>query len=65
MEDGALRFQMLQAVREYALEQLVASGETRQIQRQHASYYLQWRSRLNHLLPPRTIALDKTHREGT
>ena len=39
-EKGGLRFQMVQAVREYALEQLATSGETRQIQRQHASYYL-------------------------
>ncbi len=39
-EDGGLRFQMLQAVREYALEQLVNSGEIKQMQRQHASYYL-------------------------
>ena len=39
-EDGGLRFQMLQAVREYALEQLINSGEIKQMQRQHASYYL-------------------------
>lgn len=38
--DGRPRFQMLQAVREYALEQLAASAETGQTQRLHASYYL-------------------------
>ena len=38
--DGELRCQMLQAVREYALERLSGSGETEQTQRRHAKYYL-------------------------
>ncbi len=38
--DGELRCQMLQAVREYALDQLSSSGETEQTQRRHANYYL-------------------------
>jgi len=39
-EDGGLRFQMLQAVREYALDQLANSAETEQIQRRLANYFL-------------------------
>ncbi|MGC1377166.1 MAG: tetratricopeptide repeat protein [Anaerolineales bacterium] len=39
--DGALRFQMLQAVREYALDQLAASAETKQTQRRHAAWCLE------------------------
>ena len=38
--DGELRCQMLQAVREYALERLSDSGETEETQRRHAQYYL-------------------------
>ncbi len=38
--DGELRFQMLQAVREYALERLSANDETQRTQRLHANYYL-------------------------
>ncbi len=48
-ENGALRFQMLQAVREYALDQLgnsahrpdVPAGETKETQRRHANYFLE------------------------
>jgi predicted ATPase len=38
--DGELRYQMLQAVREYALDRLSGNGETEQTQRRHAQYYL-------------------------
>ncbi len=38
--DGDLRFQMLQAVREYALDQLASHTETEEMQRCHARYYL-------------------------
>ena len=37
---GTLRFEMLQAVREYALDQLRNSGEFETTQRRHAIYYL-------------------------
>ena len=40
-ENGDLRFQMLQAVREYALEQLTESAEAPKMQRRHAGYYLE------------------------
>jgi excisionase family DNA binding protein len=36
---GAVRFAMLETVREFALECLAASGEGRQVQRRHAEYY--------------------------
>jgi len=39
-EDGDTRFQMLQAVREYALDRLEASGERDATQRRHAAYSL-------------------------
>src|SRR5262249_11345778 len=38
--DGALRFHLLEALREFAAEQLEASGEREAIRRQHAAYYL-------------------------
>jgi tetratricopeptide (TPR) repeat protein len=38
--DGEVRFRMLETVREYALEQLVASGEMNDIQRRHALHFL-------------------------
>src|SRR5262249_53099912 len=37
---GEPRFVMLETIREYALEQLTASGEAEAVQRQHAAYYL-------------------------
>lgn len=40
-EDGNSRFQMLQPIREYALEQLANSAETLQTQRRHAGYFLE------------------------
>lgn len=38
--NGNVRFQMLEVVREYALEALTASGEEEQLKRNHASYFL-------------------------
>lgn len=38
--DGELRYQMLQAVREYALDRLSANGETEETHYRHAQYYL-------------------------
>ncbi|MBI1281211.1 MAG: tetratricopeptide repeat protein [Anaerolineaceae bacterium] len=37
---GELRFTMLETIREYALGQLIASGELEVLQGQHATYYL-------------------------
>lgn len=37
---GAVRFGMLETLREYALEQLAASGELETLRQQHADYYL-------------------------
>ena len=39
-DDGAARLSMLETLREYALEQLIASGEHARLQRRHAAYYL-------------------------
>jgi predicted ATPase/transcriptional regulator with XRE-family HTH domain len=38
--DGEPRFWMLETIRDYALERLEASGETEELQRRHAQYYL-------------------------
>ena len=38
--DGAPRFTMLETIREYALELLVASGEEAALRQRHAQYYL-------------------------
>ncbi|HEX6551855.1 MAG TPA: DUF4062 domain-containing protein [Ktedonobacteraceae bacterium] len=38
--DGEPRFRMLGTIREYALEQLVASGEEATVQERHANYFL-------------------------
>jgi non-specific serine/threonine protein kinase len=39
-ENGEPRFQMLEMVREFALEQLETSGETAEIRRRHADYFI-------------------------
>ena len=39
-EEGDARFQMLQPVREYAIDRLADSGETERTQRRHAKHYL-------------------------
>jgi predicted ATPase len=38
--DGTPRFRMLETIRAYAAEQLVASGEEAGVRREHATYYL-------------------------
>ena len=38
--DGDARFMMLETIREYALERLVATGERAPLRQQHAGYYL-------------------------
>jgi len=38
--DGASRFTMLETIREYALEQLIASGELEALRRRHAAFFV-------------------------
>jgi predicted ATPase/DNA-binding XRE family transcriptional regulator len=40
-EDEEPRFTMLETIREYALERLMASGEVEEVQRRHARYYVE------------------------
>lgn len=42
MVDGEVRFTMLEMIREFALEQVVATGEYTQVQRAHAAYFLRF-----------------------
>ncbi|MBN1430336.1 MAG: tetratricopeptide repeat protein [Anaerolineae bacterium] len=39
---GSLRFQMLQTIHEYARQKMRDSGEEKELQKRHASYYLAW-----------------------
>ena len=39
--DGSLRFRLLETVREYALEQLVASGQADEVHERHAEHFLE------------------------
>ncbi len=60
------RFRMLDTIREYALEQLAASGEQEAVKRRHFDYYLQLaESAEPHLLRPERDVwlerLDRTH----
>jgi predicted ATPase/transcriptional regulator with XRE-family HTH domain len=48
--DGAPRFVMLETIREYALERLVASGEEAAVRQRHALYYLTLAERAEPLL---------------
>jgi predicted ATPase len=48
--DGAPRFTMLETIREYALERLVASGEEVPLRQRHALYYLTLAERAEPLL---------------
>ncbi|HEU5104118.1 MAG TPA: tetratricopeptide repeat protein [Roseiflexaceae bacterium] len=48
--DGAPRFVMLETIREYALERLVASGEEAELRQGHALYYLALAERAEPLL---------------
>ncbi len=59
------RFRMLDMVKEYALEQLAASGEEEAVKRQHADYYLHLAETAErHLLrPERGVWLERLDRE--
>ncbi len=45
-EDGAVRFQMLEVVREFSAEKLSESGNLDQVKRNHADYFLAFAERL-------------------
>ena len=44
------RYRMLEALREYAVEQLIAAGEWDDVDRDHARWYQRWSATTNHLL---------------
>ena len=51
MRGAEPRFAMLQTIREFATEQLVASGELAQAKEAHASWFLIWRLAAEPQLP--------------
>src|SRR5215212_6168976 len=53
--DGEIRFSLLETIREFALDQLAAAGETADARRRHASYFLQ----LVREADPRLIGADQ------
>jgi predicted ATPase len=79
-EEGDVRFRMLETIREFAAEQLAASGEVPEIQRRHATHFRDlaeaavphldgadagiWMVRLEHEHDNVRAALDWAEREG-
>ena len=63
--DGEARFRLLQTVRAYALEQLVASGGRDQVQRRHAAFFvaLAERAQTESRGPARTAWLERLSAE--
>jgi len=45
-DDGEQRFRMLETIREYALERLVAEGESESVRRRHTEHFLELAERL-------------------
>jgi predicted ATPase/class 3 adenylate cyclase len=44
-QTGAVRYRLHESIRQYAQEQLEASGETAELRRRHAEYYVTWAER--------------------
>jgi tetratricopeptide (TPR) repeat protein len=63
--DGEFRFGMLETIREYALEQLAASGEAPAIQQRHAEFCLAFTVECNRHIagPEQEIFLDRLETE--
>ncbi len=63
--DGEVRFSMLETIREYAGERLVASGEAEALRHQHAAYFLPLAEEAAPALrgPNQMIWLDRLERE--
>ncbi len=62
---GGVRFGLLEAIREYALEQLATHGETAEIRRRHTAYYLALAEQAEAQLwgPQQARWLDRLERE--
>jgi predicted ATPase/class 3 adenylate cyclase len=64
-EVGEPRFAMLHVIREFATEQLEASGEAETLQREHADYFLdlatQFHGTIDNSLPEWMTLLDREH----
>jgi predicted ATPase/DNA-binding CsgD family transcriptional regulator len=63
--DGEPRFMMLETIREYGLEQLEASGESADLGKRHAEYYLRFAEETDLRLggPERLIGLERFESE--
>ncbi|MDQ5852660.1 MAG: tetratricopeptide repeat protein, partial [Chloroflexota bacterium] len=64
-EDGESRFTMLETIREYALERLLASGESEPLRQRHAGYYLELAEQAEPALrgPQQKVWLDRLEAE--
>jgi len=64
--DGEPRFRMLETIREYALEQLTASGEEEAVKRRHADFYLRLAETAEPHLgrPERDVWLERLESSG-
>jgi predicted ATPase/class 3 adenylate cyclase len=56
---GAVRFRLLESIRQYAQEQLESDGETSELRRRHAEYYAAWSGE------SRTHLRGRDHQEWT
>lgn len=63
-DNGEIQFTMLESLRSFTLEQLEKFGETTQMRRRHAEYYLHWMEQtLPWLEYPNQQAIDKVSAE--
>jgi predicted ATPase len=65
LEDGGMRYRLLEALRQYGQERLAAAAETAPVRRRHAAYYLELAERFAQVIagPEHQRWLDRLERE--
>jgi predicted ATPase/transcriptional regulator with XRE-family HTH domain len=63
--DGTLRYNMLEIIREFALEQLRESGEEEHYSKRHAEYYAQLAERAERIMPGQGVRETRLERESS